>query len=55
MGTLLVSKIREDHPGSDILVVPIAEGVRYGGGAVQRGVVGAPAGGERRRVYGARQ
>ncbi|RWW63054.1 hypothetical protein BHE74_00029796, partial [Ensete ventricosum] len=35
---------------ADLLGVPVAQGVGHGGGAIQRDAVGAPAGGERRRL-----
>ncbi|KAL5678956.1 hypothetical protein ACJX0J_005341, partial [Zea mays] len=38
-----------------LLRVPVAQGLRHRGGALQRDAVRPPTGGERRRVHGARQ
>lgn len=40
---------------ADILRVPLAQGLRHGGGALQRDPLRPPASGERRRVHGPRQ
>uniref|UniRef100_A0A8C9NPI7 Tubulin beta chain n=1 Tax=Serinus canaria TaxID=9135 RepID=A0A8C9NPI7_SERCA len=52
MGTLLISKIREEYPDrimNTFSVVPSPQGVGHGGGALQRHAVRAPAGGEHGR------
>lgn len=52
MGTLLISKVREEYPDrimNTFSVGALAQGVRHGGGALQRHAVHPPTGGEHGR------